>query len=447
MTRSRPARSQRSALALMGAGSVCLAATLYPAVHATAAAAEPGSGLGSFNLSASAPGVQFRQQEPNYCYGTPAATNGCEGVIPEAVSTLRNGPIGTGLAAVVWPGSLMGSFGSLLITASGGKAPAGATVLNDPVKAEAHTNVGPDTVTYNQVPGTTMKAVAKDTEVSAAATVSASQDNPVGTFGKSTGTSSTVLTGPSTAVATAHSSVQDVSLAAGQVHIAGVTSDAKATTDGKTAKVVGKTVVTGMTIAGIPVSVDEHGVTVQGSSLPLSPATDVVNAALSSAGMSIALSQPSGKPDGESATYIAGSLVFVWTQQPGYSTTVVLGGANVSVVASPGFNYTPPSTGFTGPGTTTPFTGTGTAPGPTTGAVQAPGPQLPGVTSPTVTGPAPSTATPVLAAAKRTLPGGLSPWLAVVGLLGSGLLAAGLRRLPDRVLEMTPPTCLFEETA
>jgi hypothetical protein len=436
-------RTRRSALALIGAGTACLAATAFPAVHATAAAAEPGSGLGSFNLSASAPAVQLRQEETTYCFGTSAGLNGCEGVIPEAVSTLRNGPIGNALAAVVWPGVLAGNLGSLLVTAGGGNVPDTATTLNDPIRAEAHTSTGPDTVTYDQVPGTLMKAVAKDTLVSADAAVSSTQDTPVGTFGKSTGRSSTELTGPSSAVATAHTSVQDISLAAGQVRIGSVTSDAKATTDGKTATRTGKTVVTGMTIAGIPVSVGERGITVNSSILPLKDATDLVNSALKQAGMSIAVSQPSGKPKGASVTYNAGSLVFVWKPQAGYTTTVVLGGANVSVVASPALDFNLPI-----PGTTTPI---GTVPGTTTppasGSGNPPGATVPGVTPPTVAGTTPHAPNPVLAAARLKLPSGLPAGLALVGVFGSGLIAAGLRRLPDRLLEVTPPTCLFEETS
>lgn len=451
MTASHPTirRSAKRSVALVTAGGACVLSSLLPALGEPAAAAdaEPGSGLGSFSLSASSPAYQVRQQEPNYCFGTAAGLNGCELVVPEAVATLRNGPVGLGLAAIVWPGSLAANLGSLLITASDGKIPDEARMLNDPVKAEARTSTGPDTVVYDDVPGTTMKAVAKDDQTSAEADVSQVTDPPVGTFGKSSGRSTTALKGSSFAEATARSSVKDVDLAAGVVHIGSVTSEARATTDGKAATATGKTLVTGVTIAGVPVTIDENGVKVNGTGLPASTATAAVNAALANANISIAVSEPQGKPDGASVTYSAGSLVVLWKPTPGNTTTVVLGGANVSVRATKAFDF---STGIVDtPGTIDPFvpstdpavpTGTGSVGGPVTGGIDTPAPDVPGA-------PAPNVSKPVLAAGKVPLVDGLSPALGLLGLLGSGLIAAGLKRLPDRVLVASAPVCLLEETA
>ncbi len=449
---ARP-RSTRRALALITAGGICVLATLLPAVTspAVAADAEPGSGLGSFNLSASAPAYQLRQQEPTYCFGTAAGLNGCELVVPEAVATLRNGPVGLGLAAVVWPGSLAANLGSLLITASNGQIPDEARLLNDPIKAEARTSTGPDTVTYDEVPGTIMKAIAKDDRTSAEAYVSNVTDAPVGTFGKSSGVSTTGLMGASKAIATARSSVQDVDLAAGVVHIDAVTSEAKATTDGKVATVAGRTLVTGVTIAGVPVTVDENGVRVNGTGLPAAAATELVNTALKNANISIALAQPNGKPDGADVTYNAGGLVVLWKPMPDYTTTVVLGGANVSVRSTTALDFSSPtidapttSDPGTSTGTTTPpDIGTGSAGSPVTGEIAAPTPDLPG----TPPGQAPEISSRVLAASALKLTEGLSPALGLVGLLGAGLIAAGLTRLPDRVLKTSGPVCLLEETA
>jgi hypothetical protein len=441
---------RRQGIALIGSGLVCLAVTAGTAGPVAAASTEPGSQLGSFNLSASAPALQLLVQEPTYCFATAAGSNGCEGVVPEAVSTLRNGPIGTGLAAVAWPGSLAASAGSLLITASSGKVPPGATVLNDPVKAEARTSTGPDTVSFDSIPGTTMKAVAKDTFVSADASVGSITDASVGSIGRSTGSSLTELTGPKTAVAKARSSVSDITLA-GVVHIGAVTSQATATTDGGVAKATGSTEVSDVTVAGVPVTVDDRGVSVKGTGVALTAATDLVNQALAKAGITLALSKGSGKPDGAGVTYNAGSLVAVWDIKPGYATSVVLGGANVSVTASPGlpeFSLPPFAPGVP-PAAAPPALGGVTSP--VTSGGQLTGPTLPGtggVTPPVVSGPggdAPAPQ-PVLAAVRRRLPGGLSPAWAVLGALGSLLVMAGLRRLPDKVLTATAPTCLLEET-
>lgn len=441
---------RRSAAGLLAVGTLCLALSAAPALVSPVAAADatPGSGFGSFALSASAPAVQFRQEEPKFCYGTPAAQNGCELVLPEAVSTLRNGPIGAGIAAVAWPGALLADAGSLLITASNGAAPDQARTLNDPVRAEARTSTGPDTVTYDQVPGTTMKAVAKDDGTSAEASISQTQATAVGTFGKTTGQSSVSLTGPAGAVAKAHSSVQDISLAGGVVHIGAVTSDVTATTDGKAAKVAGTTVATGITIAGIPVTIDGHGITVQGSGVPLAAATAAVNTAVSNLGMIVAMGAPTGKPQGSSVTYSAGSLVFLWKQTDGYRMTVTLGGANVSVDADPALDFNLPAVDLgSGAGAAGAPGGTAVLPA-TTPALSGgvPGPSLSGNVPPPSTSTGGVTA-PVLAAARLRLPGGLSPWLVVLGVAGSGLVMAGLRRLPDTVLAASAAACPLEETA
>lgn len=438
-------RRARSAAGLLAAGTACLLATAVPA-SPVSAADEPGSGLGSFAMAASAPAVQAKIQEPNFCFGSAAAKSGCELVLPEVVSTLRNGPLGAATAAVVWPGALAADIGSLLITASDGQIPPDAKMLNDPVRAEAQTSTGPDTVVYDQVPGTHMKAVAKDDQTSAEASVESSQATPLGSFGKTQGASSSKLTGPKLATVTAHSSVQDISLAAGVVHIDSVVSDAIATSDGVAAKASGKTVASGITVQGIPVTVDDRGITVATTTLPSAVATATVNTALNAAGIIIAMGAPIGKPTGGAVTYSAGSLVVLW-KTPGATFTVALGGVNVSIDADPALDFSTP--GFptpTGTGTTVTPGGT-TLPGsgtpPLDGGTAVP-PTLSGGSAPPVT---PTVSSPDVAPAALALPKGLSPWLGVTGVLGAGLVMFGLKRLPDRLLEAQAADCLIEETA
>src|SRR5689334_826687 len=112
-------RARRSAAVLLATGVLCLGAGAFLASGATADS-EPGSGLGSFALSANAPVLQARfDYAAQRCGAEPAGTAGCEGVINETVSRLSNGPVGYALSSVTWPGTLMGNLGSLLITAGG----------------------------------------------------------------------------------------------------------------------------------------------------------------------------------------------------------------------------------------------------------------------------------------------------------------------------------------
>jgi hypothetical protein len=48
---------------------------------------------------------------------------------------------------------------------------------------------------------------------------------------------------------------------------------------------------------------------------------------------------------------------------------------------------------------------------------------------------------PASASRRLALPGGLPPILVMLVILGSGLIAAGLRRLPDRVLQEPSTVC------
>jgi hypothetical protein len=425
-------------------GLCCVVAAVFPGVHASAAG-DPGSAFGSYALSAAAKGVQLTVGEPTYCYTNPAGLQGCDGDVPIATSNLSNGPTGSATAAVAWPGALAADIGSLIITASNGQVPDQARTLNDPIRAQVRTGQSPDTVTYDSVPGNTMKATAKADVTSADAHVQALSAASVGTFGPMATATNTQLTGPKAAISKATSSVSDIDVA-GVLHIDSVVSTATATTDGTTAKVTGKTTVTGATIAGVPVTIDERGVTVQGSSVALSTLTSIVNSALSQSGMVLRVSEPQGKPIGSTASYDAGSLVAVFKPDAGHTFSVVIGGAAVSVKAGKAFDFG--STGGTFTGTTTGTIPTGTTGGGSSGLVSAPG--TTGGPLPTGTSgsePAPQTFVPGTQSAASTKPlyGGLSPWLGVLGLLGASLMAFGFKRLPDKVLEAIPSACPLQE--
>jgi hypothetical protein len=426
---------------LLVAGVLCLAGAALPLVTASADA-EPGSGLGSFSLSANAPVLQVREDDAAHqCSATTAGTGGCEGVVNESVSQLSNGPVGYALSSVTWPGTLAGNLGNLLVVASGGQVPDEAKALNSPIRAEAHTGgTNPVITDYPPAPAPTiahMKAEAMPTKVTAEAALGGLQQATVGSLGASTSRTSTELTGVSAARATAHSEVQDITIA-GVLHLGTVVSDAVATTNGTTATATGHTVVTGATVAGIPVSIDENGITVRTQNVPLpQQATDAVNSALASAGITVALSEAHGTPVGATVAYDAGSLVVLWKQQEGMALSLALGGAQVSTTSAPGFTYIPP-----------PLTTGGTTGGSTTGAAVAPPPLTGGGTPPQlgsqgqppmVSAPAPFA--PRLAGHKIPMPGGLSPWLTALAVLGAGLVMAGLRHLPERVLVAGSSSC------
>jgi len=424
---------------------------VFPAIHASAAG-DPGSGLGSFGLNAFATGVQLRVGEPNFCFTSTASKNGCEGALPESTASLASGPSGHALAAIAWPGDLAANLGSLLITASGGQIPPSASALDDSQKAEVQTGQSPDTVTNDQVPGTSMKASAKPTITSADAHVQ-SQSSPAAAVGPATTSATSSLVGTSSGVARAESTVSDISMAAGVVHIGSVTSNATATTDGTTAKVTGGTSVVGATVAGVPVTIDEKGVSVQGNGVGVTALTNTVNSALSQAGLTLRVSEPQGKPTGAAVSYTSGSLVAVFAPQKGYQFSLTFGGANVTADSQKSFSFGTVTTGgsTTGGSTFVPGTTGGTTTGGTGGQAVppvVPGPVTAGGTTGGSTGvPAPQTLPETQnASSSKPLYGGLSPWLGVFGLLSAGLIAAGFKRLPDKVLEASPSACPLQES-
>lgn len=422
-------------LLCLTAGSACVVAALLPAVGALAATAPPGSGLQSYRLSALAPGLQVRQ-----------GTESTEAVVPQSLATLRNGPVGFGQSAVVWPGALAGNAGSLLVIAG---APQEAKAANSPVRAEATTGSGPEEVVNDDYPGATMAATAREDRVSATSTVDNGAVSPVASFADAETRAVTTVTGAATVVSEAFSSVSGIDLAGGQVTVEGVTSTARAVSDGRTATATGRTLVSGMRVAGQAVTIGQDGISVAGTGLPRvdDEAEKAVNTALASLRMTAVLSGASEERDGAATALTAGSLVLSWTQSSGAKATVVLGGATVAVSAAPGGPGGPPTQvgpdAPPAPGADPPFEGSqpgtgglgGLEPVPAGGAPPAPAPGAPPVTADL----------PAVTSAAAVLPEVLSPAWAVFALLGAGLLAAGFRRLPDRLLDVPPVACALEE--
>jgi hypothetical protein len=440
--RARSTRRRSGAL-LLSTGLLCLTGAVVPMVTAHADA-ELGSGLGSYSLSANSPVLQARfDYAEQRCGAQAAGTAGCEGVLNESVAQLSNGPLAYGLSSVAWPGTLPGNLGTLIVTASNGQVPPEAEALNSPIRAEARTGDKPVVTDYPPAPAPVlahMKADAQATKVTSEAAIGGLQQPAIGSLGASTSFSTAELTGPSEGKATAKSAVQDITIA-GVLHIGAVSSEATATTDGTTAKASGKTVVTGASVAGIPVSIDENGITVNTNAVPIpSQAIDTVNTALAGAGISVSLSKPHGTPVGAGVTYDAGVLALVWTMQPGTIVSIEIGGAQVSVNSSKGFTFTPPTIpgGTTGgfvPGTT----GGSVVPPPLTGGTDIPATTGGIAPPPTVTGP--QAFDPAPAGFAGAFPHGLSPWLGGLVVVGSFLTMAGLRRLPDRVLVASASSC------
>ncbi|MGH2793635.1 MAG: hypothetical protein ACRDKG_04965, partial [Actinomycetota bacterium] len=188
-------KARRRSPALIATGLALLAvagAGLGLLAPSAAAQEEPGSGFGTFSLSAGARAVKVIGPDPIIV-----------GTVPEASVQLRNGPIGYGLASIAWPGALAANAGSLLAllgnpactppnpppplppppeipNCPGIPQPVldNANALNYPIRAEARTRTDQPTVTNNSA-GAQMTSTALDDEVSADAIIGAAEASVV----------------------------------------------------------------------------------------------------------------------------------------------------------------------------------------------------------------------------------------------------------------------------
>lgn len=429
--------TRRRSLAAVAAGGLCLATAGVGITTAGSASAseDPGSGFQSISLVAEAGGerVIFTAKATGQPDGF------AESDTPFAQATMGKST-GRALSSIAWPGSAGGNLGSLILLTGG---PEQATALNSPVRAEAQRGSGAPSVVNDDYPGAVMKAEAKDDLISADTVVQGAEVPGAGSFGNARTTSTLKLTGKTAATAEATSLITDIAFAEGAIKIGSVSSIAKGATDGLKAKSEGRTVVNDVTIGGVPVTVDEKGVNVADQGTALTPATEVVKTVLKQFTIDMRVTEPSQTTKAGSTTYDSGSLIVSLNAD----IIMVLGGAKITAAAtnSTPFTFTAPPPVPFDPGTPAvpgtsgeviapvdPGTGTGSLDGP-----------VGDVPAPAVAGeaPAPETAPLELAAEPRSLPSGLNPGWVVLALLGAGLIAGGLRRLPDSVLNAVATPC------
>lgn len=428
---SRWSRSRRVGAALVAAGVLsgagALAAFLAPSAGAVV--------LFSFDLRSYATGYNFYSQNAK-----DAALDNPGSGVPMVQSQLQSGPVGYGLSTVAWPGPLAANGGTLLLVVQPSTPPAVANEANYPLRAESRTGQNPPESHNSDVAGTDLTTTATNDAVTADAVINKAAGIP-GTFGPTTAHSGT-KTGDDGGLAEATSFVQDINIGDGVIKIESVRSSATARTDGSTATGDAKTVVNGMTIGGQPAYIDQDGVRIgtQGQ-----PANAVVNQiaqqALSSSGFKIAVSTPQKEINGAAATVTAGTLVI--SQGEGDTlSTISFGGASASVTGQGGDSSSLLGGDLTG-GSTGDVTGGGTA---SLGDLGSAG-NLPSGGGAGAGGGGNAQAVgglqPIASRGKPIKAGSI-----ILGALGAGLLALGMKRLSDDVLaeQVQQMTCTLEDS-
>lgn len=405
------------------AGSVCTVAAVL-SVGPTSAAGP----LFSYDLIGGARGYSM-------FYDAPGQGRAGEATVPEASSSLTTGNIGYGLASMAWPGPLLGNLGTLMV---GLGAPPEARGLDWTVRAEARTPQDPPTTTNTSVPGTSMVATAKSDFVEGVGSVQRTANEAVN-LGTTQTRSLSKLDG-ATGVVQSSALVQNIAIAGGVVKIDSVASTATASTDGTTSDGAGKTVVKGLTIAGMPAIIDDKGISIGGQNVPANAVVNqIAQQALSQAGIRLVLSAPSRDVKGETALVDSGALTVTWNAREGGTFGLIIGGARAAVTGSPSLDDllgdieasigtdTFPTGDDTGVGENVLSAGGDFSDGGTSslGATGGAGGDTggPGVDVP-------------IGGQRAAAVGGkpIKPGLAILALLGAGFFALAMRRLSDDVL-------------
>jgi hypothetical protein len=460
--RRRNPWARRASAALVAAGLATLGVGSAGLATAGAADEPPGSGFGSIDIDAVAYGLRI----PFYSH----FGQDVESELPYSLAQMGYGGSGHALTTLFWPGHTGGHGGDTLKLLAGSCVPPDPTTLvplpiplpeldlgcpttvpelpapvyenlNDSYKAEAKSGSGDPTVSFGH-PGVEMTATAQG-PVIRATTVVAGAKLPTGGDLLGATTTDTVirLTGPSSVVVDAVSSLRDVSLGGGAVTIKSIHSVAHAESNGKTATGSANTVVSGMKVAGVPVTVDDKGLTIQGTGQAL-PSISALNKLLKQSGFSIYTTQSTKEISGATAKVSAGQLILMqenvqYTESANDTGMLLtLGGADISAGTSPAYVFDGgplPSPQPTVP-PAAPQTG-GDLP-PVGGSL----PPVDDLPPPQVSGPT-DALPPLLAGKDLGLPGGIAPGWIVAVLLGSALVAAGLKRLPDQLFVDRGPAC------
>jgi hypothetical protein len=367
---------------------------------------------------------------------------------------LDTGPNSRAIAASLWPGGLFGE-GLPQVADGAPEYPiqASARYPDKPFTDTAHVDQNGQRIADDK--GMFMSASALGIDVTALAR-SAPQPAPGQVdVGAATSTSTATIT-KDVAVGTSVSKVNDVDLLAGLIHVGSVSTTVTTTSDGRKPTSTGSTVVTGLTVNKMGLSVDDQGVHLAGQSQALPP---VAAAQLTMLGITIdgitqdhsatadsatrtakglritldtgplrtALSPVTAILNGPLSTVISqfpreyqSNLYYLVSATP--KITFILGAGTSTSAAVQPLSFTfPPTPTFPTGGGFPPLTGPGTggqpgvSTGPTLPGVSVP-PTVPGTDVPAVTDPGPA---PQAAASTRSGFGGVDPLL----LVGAGLLA------------------------
>ena len=359
-----------------------------------------------------------------------------EGTLSLASSSLSTGGRGFGRASTVWPGTLAAGLRPLLEIGAGQRFP----IPDYPIVVEQKEY---EDAKHSESPGISMSTDVKPEHAVATATDGGFVIPAVISVG-SISTVSDALLEAKTIGSTVTSTSNGIDVGAGALHIDSIESKAIAASDATTATCGGGLTITGATVGGTPVTIDETGAHAQGESLiPGVDTNDVVAGVLGASGIEVKTLGSVDGCSGASANRTTGGLFIsvplpaIPPIPPGGKFNIIIGSTSATASASKPFTFTPSSPASKS-GTPTAANVVDRAPGPASGGLLSSNAPLPSQSVPARS----SSSSP---AAPTTQPIGYTfggvPALLVVGLFLAAIPGSRrIRRYMERLFATAAPT-------
>ena len=240
----------RRLMAVVGATLLFAALGTWPSRAQT-----DGSGLGGFTLEARANVFEYTYASPGLL---PTGNVIFQVSLPYSFAQLNN-TTGQALSSLAWPGPLLADLGVVVEQGTEEDQRPPFRIPAYPVRAEAFSPQGPANQESEAIPGARMRAFAEQQRVRADTTFSSMLIPGIFDAGGLTSeATSEVVDG--LGITTARSTMTDVSLLAGLIHIGELVTEVTTTSDGVTATAETSTDVAGLTFAGAAATVDEEGI-------------------------------------------------------------------------------------------------------------------------------------------------------------------------------------------
>ncbi|MEY2451695.1 MAG: hypothetical protein QOD92_1269 [Acidimicrobiaceae bacterium] len=257
-------RRRRALSGLLGVALLAAIGANGSAQAQTSGVSDLGSQFGGYALDADSEGMSFTYDSPGLIPGTPSPL--AQVSFPESLTNMNKSPSAYALASLVYPGPLLADLPTVLALGGfdqqteplGPDRPMTGDIPAYPVRAEAFYPSGPTSTSQDIGSGREVVSTTADS-ANAQAVYGAATLPPLFTTGSATSTTETHLE-QGLAVSRTRVELHGVDLFASLIHIESIVTDLVSTSDATTGATGGTTVVSGVTVLGMPATIDGTGI-------------------------------------------------------------------------------------------------------------------------------------------------------------------------------------------